>query len=137
MTDLINLLQQAAANTERLAFKATGIKPRHLQIIRIVADNPGIRSADLMRAAGLDRGVASWFFKTLLKDGLLRDKVAENDARQRQFWPTPKAIRRIAAAAAPFKDLEMLIANECRSSVTQFSATLQDIGRIGGDDGES
>lgn len=136
MTDLINLLQQAAANSERLALKATGLKPRHLHILRIVQATPGIRSGDLTRAANLDRKVASWFFKTLLTDGLIRDKVAENDARQRQFWVTPKAARRIAAADVPYKALEFRIADQAPGPLANVDLFLKRVAEIGADDGE-
>lgn len=134
MTDLINLLQQAAANSERLVLKHTGLPTRHLQILRIVQGNPGIRTADLSRAANLDRGNASWFFKALLKDGLLRDKVADGDARQRQFWTTAKANRRIAAAEAPYKAIEFRIANQAAGPLSQTALFLTRVSEIGGDD---
>lgn len=80
--------------------RAEGLNPAQLQLLRAVADNPGITQADLMRHKGVSAGSVSLLVAKVETAGLLR---READGAAKRLTLTLRG-RRLVARLAPAQD---------------------------------
>ena len=78
---LLHRAQQAADEAFASAFADTGLTPRQLAVLVIVAEREGTNQVGLVDATGIDRSTTADLVRRLMRKGLLARRRARHDAR--------------------------------------------------------
>jgi len=78
---LLHRAQQAADEAFAAAFSDTGLTPRQLAVLVIVAEREGTNQVGLVDATGIDRSTTADLVRRLMRKGLLARRRARHDAR--------------------------------------------------------
>jgi DNA-binding MarR family transcriptional regulator len=78
---LLHRAQQAADEAFAAAFADTGLTPRQLAVLVIVAEREGTNQVGLVDATGIDRSTTADLVRRLMRKGLLARRRARHDAR--------------------------------------------------------
>jgi MarR family transcriptional regulator, temperature-dependent positive regulator of motility len=78
---LLHRAQQAADEAFAAAFADTGLTPRQLAVLVIVAEREGTNQVGLVDATGIDRSTTADLVRRLMRKGLIARRRARHDAR--------------------------------------------------------
>lgn len=70
--------------------RAFGITPRQIDIILMLADEPGLSQVEMMQRCTMDRSTLSTVNRLLIKEGYVRAKRRKSDARAVESFLTAR-----------------------------------------------
>ncbi len=63
-----------------------GLEIRHIRVLRLIDDQPGITFGEIVKAAGLERSNASRMIQQLTRDGYIERRNSSEDARRFELY---------------------------------------------------
>jgi DNA-binding MarR family transcriptional regulator len=121
---LASIAEDAVGPAARLFRTRFGLDVHELRVLRLIDDQPGVTFTSLARQTKFERSATSRILSRLIKSGLVRRKIDDNDARQFLLHVTQKG-RALRERADPLSlELEALIMS------TLTAAERQDFRRI-------
>jgi DNA-binding MarR family transcriptional regulator len=116
---LASIAEEAVGPAARLFRTRFGLDVHELRVLRLVDDQPGVTFTSLARQTRFERSATSRILSRLIKAGLVRRKIDDNDARQFLLRVTPKG-RALRERADPLSlELEALILSTLTASERQ------------------
>lgn len=95
---LASISDDAIKPAAKMFERRFGLDVQELRVLRLVGDQPGVTFTRLATQTRFERSATSRMLSRLIKSGLVRRKLDENDARQFQLFITPKGndLRKLA-----------------------------------------
>ena len=88
----INALARRINRIWNQAFQEIGLSPPHAYLLRLVLAKPGISQKEIAQDLKLEKSTITRFVNVLEGQGLIaRKKIAMNDGRESNVFPTQKA----------------------------------------------
>lgn len=75
-----------------------GITPRQIDIILMLADEPGLSQVEMMQRCTMDRSTLSAVVRLLIKDGYVRQRQRKSDCRANDTFLTKAGDELVAVA---------------------------------------
>lgn len=106
---LASIAEDAVAPAARLFEKRFGFNVHELRVLRLIDDQPAVTFTSLARQTKFERSATSRILSRLIKAGLVRREIDEDDARHFRLFATP-AGRALREKADPLSlELESII----------------------------
>jgi DNA-binding MarR family transcriptional regulator len=106
---LASIAEDAVGPAARLFRNRFGLDVHELRVLRLIDDQPGVTFTSLARQTKFERSATSRILSRLIKAGLVRREIDEDDARQFRLHVTPKG-RALRERADPLSlELEAMI----------------------------
>ena len=92
---LASIADDAVGAAARLFENRFGFNVHELRVLRLIDDQPGVTFTSLAKQTRFERSATSRILSRLIKGGLVRREIDEDDARQFRLFVTPagKALR--------------------------------------------
>eukprot|EP01037_Dinobryon_pediforme_P005779 gene5779-5842_t len=107
-------------------FKARcGLDVQELRVLRLVGDQPGVNFTRLAAMTRFERSATSRILSRLIKSGLIRRELVEDDARQFRLFITPKGndLREVADPLSTALE-DLILSSLSQTEREQFRQTL-------------
>ncbi len=85
---LASIAEDAVGPAARLFESRFGLDVHELRVLRLVGDQPGVTFTTLSRQTKFERSATSRILSSLIKGGLVRREIDENDARHFRLYVT-------------------------------------------------
>ncbi len=125
---LASLAEDAIGPGERLFRQRFHLDVHELRVLRLIDDKPGVRFTQLAQMTKFERSATSRILSRLIKAGLVRRRINEDDARQFELFTTAKT-KALRAEAAPLSLAfeELMLKPLTPEEQKNFRATLNKI----------
>ncbi|MDM0045198.1 MarR family transcriptional regulator [Variovorax dokdonensis] len=91
LTFRLDVLNEQAKRISSVAYEeARGVTVRDLRVLRLAYAHPGITQSQVVEAAYLEKTLVSKLVTSLVKRGLIRREIGEEDARWVRLFLTPE-----------------------------------------------
>lgn len=129
---LASISEDAIKPAARMFERRFGLDVRELRVLRLIGDQPGVNFTTLAAQTRFERSATSRMLSRLIKSGLVRRELDEQDARQFRLFITPKGVDLRGRADPLSLELEDLILSaltpaerqQFRESLDKLSAWL-------------
>jgi MarR family transcriptional regulator, temperature-dependent positive regulator of motility len=108
---LLHRAQQAADEAFAAAFADTGLTPRQLAVLIIVAEREGTNQVGLVDATGIDRSTTADLVRRLMRKGLLARRRARHDARSNVLRLTEEGKAMLTSFRTRAADVDRMLLN--------------------------
>jgi MarR family transcriptional regulator, temperature-dependent positive regulator of motility len=108
---LLHRAQQAADEAFAAAFADTGLTPRQLAVLIIVAEREGTNQVGLVDATGIDRSTTADLVRRLMRKGLLARRRARHDARSNVLRLTEEGKALLTSFRARAAEVDQMLLN--------------------------
>jgi DNA-binding MarR family transcriptional regulator len=125
---LLHRAQQAADEAFAAAFADTGLTPRQLAVLVIVAEREGTNQVGLVEATGIDRSTTADLVRRLMRKGLLARRRARHDARSNVLRLTEEGKGMLASFRVRAAEVDQMLLNSLPEA--SRSSFVDALGRI-------
>lgn len=113
---LASIAEDSVRPAARLFESRFGLNVHELRVLRLIDDQPGVTFTSLARQTKFERSATSRILARLIKAGLVRREIDEDDARHFRLFATDAA-KKLREAADPLSiEMETLLLSDFSAS---------------------